>query len=58
MDKRREDSQHGMQTVSGGRKSIGGGVQKEDDGVGSDLPGTVEGEGRVRGMQGAHDATC
>ena len=31
-----------MKTVSGGRESIGGGIHKEDDGVGADLPGTAE----------------
>ena len=40
-----------MQTVPGGRKSIGGGVRKEDDRVGDDLLGAAEGAGRVRGMR-------
>ena len=39
-----------MQTMSGGRNSIGGGVRKEDDGGGADIPVTAEGAGRVRGM--------
>ena len=37
--------------MSGGRNSIRSGVLTEDDGRGSDIPGTVEGAGRVRGMQ-------
>ena len=40
-----------MQTVSGGRKPIGGDVQTEDDGGGADLSRTTEGAGRVRGMR-------
>ena len=40
-----------MQTVSGGRQSIRGGVRMEDDGVGADLSGTTEGAGRVRGLR-------
>ena len=40
-----------MQTVAGNGKLIGGGVQKEDDGGGADLPGAAEGAGQVRGMR-------
>ena len=40
-----------MQTVSGGRQSIVGGVRKEDDGGGGDLPGATEGAGRVQVIQ-------
>ena len=40
-----------MQTVSGGRQSIGGGVRKEYDRGGTNLPGATEGAGQVRGMR-------
>ena len=40
-----------MQTVSGGRKSIGGGVRTEYDGGGANISVTTEGAGRVRGMR-------
>ena len=39
-----------MQTVSGGRQSIGGGVRTEDDGGRANVSGMTEGAGRVRGM--------
>ena len=40
-----------MQTVSGGRQSIGGGVPTEDYRGGADVSGTTEGAGQVRGMR-------
>ena len=50
-DKRREDGHNGLQTVSGRRNSIGGGVRTEDEEVGADIPVTAEGAGRVRGIR-------
>ena len=40
-----------MQTVSGGRQSIGGGVRTEDDRGGADVSGTTEGAGQARVMR-------
>ena len=40
-----------MQSVSGDRQSIGGGVRTEDGGGGADVSGTTEGAGRVQGMR-------
>ena len=51
MDKREEDGQHSLPTVSGGRNTIGSGIRTEDDGGGDDIPRTTEGAGRVRGMR-------
>ena len=51
-DKRWEDGQNDLQTVSGSRNPIGGSVQTEDYGGGDDITGTTEGAGRVWGMRG------
>ena len=40
-----------MQTVTGGRQPIGGGIRKEYDGGGADVLVTAEGAGRVQGVR-------
>ena len=50
-DKRQEDGQNGLPTVSGNINTVGSGVQTKDDRVGADILGTAEGAGRVRGIR-------
>ena len=51
MNKCGKDGEHGMQTASGGRQSIRGGVQTEYDRGGADVSVKTEGAGQVQGMR-------
>ena len=46
-----EDSQNGLPALPGDRDTVGSGVQEEDDGGGTNIPGAAEGTGRVWGMR-------
>ena len=46
-----EDSQHVLPSMPGGRDTVGSSIQEEDDGGGTNIPGTAERTGTVRGMR-------
>ena len=54
MDQCREDSQHVLPPMPGGRDPVGDSVQATDDGRGTFLPGATEGTGPVQGVGGGH----
>ena len=51
MDQCREDSQHGLPYMLGGRDPVGGGIWEKDEGGGTNIPGTLERKGPVRGLR-------